>query len=577
MTERVAIVHDWLTSMRGGERVVEVLCDMYPSADVFTLTWDPTKLSTTLARQSVTTSFIHRVSQAPFVNGRFRGLLPLFPHAVESFDLSGYDVVISSSHCVAIGARAPSSAVHVAYVHSTLRYVREAQASYEASVPGGEAGRTLFRSVAGGLRRWDTRAASRPDVLIANSTYTKDRIRRYYDRDSLVIEPPIDTARFERAATSVTGQNDHSAAPFLVVSALVPNKRVELAVRAFEGRPEQLIIVGDGPERSHLQSIAGRNVTLLGWVDDAALESLYGRCAALVHTAVDDFGMVMAEALAAGKPVIACAEGGALDLVREGETGLLIAAPTCADVRGALDRFARTRNDFRREVLQTYARRFDRSRFEKRFADALGEARRQREEAKRAGDPGRRIRRRSRVSRMLKRATDVTLAAPGLIATAPLLAVLTAAIRLESRGSALFSQTRVGLDQREFTLYKLRTMDSTGRVTRIGRLLRPTGLDELPQLWNVLNGDMSLIGPRPEVPGLVAQYEREHPGYRARHSMRPGITGWAQVNGLRGRVPIGDRLKFDLEYVHDWGPSIDLKVAAATGATVVRDTIRALR
>ena len=180
MSVRVAIVHDWLTSMRGGERVVEALFRVFPQADLFTLTWDPARLSPALAQRRVTTSAIHRVAGAPFVGGRFRALLPLFPRALESFDLSGYSLVISSSHCVAMGALAPPSALHVAYIHSTLRYAREAQAAYEASVPGGSVGRALFRGVADYLRQWEREASARPHLLIANSAYTRRRIRRYF-------------------------------------------------------------------------------------------------------------------------------------------------------------------------------------------------------------------------------------------------------------------------------------------------------------------------------------------------------------------------------------------------------------
>ncbi len=344
MPEPVAIVHDWLTSMRGGERVVEALYKVFPQADLFTLTWDPARLSPALARRQATTSAIHCLASAPFVSGRFRALLPLFPLAVESFKLDRYALVVSSSHCVALGAIAPPTALHVAYVHSTLRYVRESQFIYEASVPGGHLGRALFRGTASYLRRWETAAAARPHLLIANSTYTRERIRSYYKRDALVIAPPIETRRFERAAAAIVPSEAEE--PFLMVSALVPNKRVDLALRAFDGRPERLVVVGEGPERARLERLAGPNVTLLSRVDEAELAALFGGCRALLHTGVDDFGMVMAEALAAGKPVLACAEGGALDIVRDGETGLLIESPTVESVRAALDRFARLPKGF---------------------------------------------------------------------------------------------------------------------------------------------------------------------------------------------------------------------------------------
>ncbi len=618
MSERVAIVHDWLTSMRGGERVAEVLCQVFPQADLFTLTRDPSRLSPALAHRRTTTSVIDRVARAPFVNGRFRALLPFFPLAVESFNLDRYSLVISSSHCVAIGAIAPPNALHVAYVHSPLRYAREAQEAYESSVPGGLLGRAALRGTAHYLRRWEAAAAARPQLLIANSTYTRERIRTYFQRDALVIPPPIDTSRFERASGSA---RTDPAAPFLVVSALVPNKRVDLALTAFRGRPERLLVVGEGPERARLERLAGPNVTLLSRVDEAQLSELYAKCRALLHTGIDDFGMVMVEALAAGKPVLACAEGGALDIVDDGHNGLLIHAPTVEAVRAALDRFARMDEPFEPAALQRFARRFDRAHFERRFVQAVEEARCPHRGAKVNGghDGGQHlvpnadrqplangsnganggsasnghangrhhpvdpiftagpVANHSRVGVAAKRFADIALAASGLALTAPFLASLAVLIPLDSPGPALFYQRRPGLHQRPFTLVKLRTMDAQGRVTRLGRVLRPLGLDELPQLWNVLKGDMSLIGPRPEVLERAKRYEYELPGYRTRHLMRPGITGWAQVNGLRGNVSIAKRLEFDIQYLREWNFGLDGRILLRTVSTVLGDTIRDLR
>ncbi|HZU82197.1 MAG TPA: sugar transferase [Polyangiaceae bacterium] len=590
--------------MRGGERVLEVFCRVFPKADLFTLTCDPSRLSPTLAERGATTSAIDRLARAPFVNGRFRAFLPLFPLAVESFKLDRYSLVVSSSHCVAMGAIAPPDALHIAYLHSTLRYIREAQTTYEASVPGGPFGRALFRGTAHYLRRWEKVAASRPHVLIANSSYTRDRIRRYYQRDALVIEPPIETLRFERAAERAGTDPE---APFLVVSALVPNKRIDLAMRAFQGRPERLVVVGDGPERARIEQLAGPNVTLLPRVDEAALARLYAGCRALLHTGVDDFGMVMVEALAAGKPVIACAEGGALDIVRDGETGLLIGEPTVEAVRLALDRFSRQAGRFDPAALRGFAKRFDRTNFEQRFAAAVEEARRQHRDAQTNGSNGAPASSRSpaaahdaeeappsagadpvavqrcvanlpRAALAAKRAVDVALAASGLVATAPLVAALGALIPLESPGPPLFYQRRTGLDQKPFTLVKLRTMDARGEVTRLGRVLRPLGLDELPQLWNVLKGDMSLIGPRPELPERVEELDRRLPGYRARHLMRPGITGLAQVNGLRGnKSPMAERLRLDVQYLREWSLALDARILLRTASAVIADALRELR
>jgi lipopolysaccharide/colanic/teichoic acid biosynthesis glycosyltransferase len=182
----------------------------------------------------------------------------------------------------------------------------------------------------------------------------------------------------------------------------------------------------------------------------------------------------------------------------------------------------------------------------------------------------------SRTALAVKRSIDVTLAGLGLVLTAPLLALLAVLIRLDSRGPALFRQPRVGRGESPFMIVKLRTMDDDGRITRLGRYLRPLGLDEIPQLWNVLKGDMSVIGPRPELLHWWPAW-LEFPGHHARHLMRPGITGWAQVNGLRGKVPIGQRLHFDLAYTGGWSLALDWRILVRTLGTVLSDTRRALR
>jgi len=350
--------------------VLEALCGLFPGADLFTLRYDRDGVSPALARHRIETSFIDRLARAPLVGGRFRAFLPLFPLAVESFRLQRYRLVISSSHCVALGARAAPGALHVAYVHSPMRYIREeGQAEYQARVPGGALGRLAFAGAARWLRSWDATAGARPDVMIANSAYTRDRIRRYYGREAEVLEPPIDTARFERLRAPAGARDP--AAPFLVVSALVPYKRVDLAVAAMAGRPERLIIVGEGPERARLERLAGPNVVFRGRVSDEELDGLYAGCRALLHPAFDDFGMVMAEALAAGKPVIACREGGASEIVRAGETGVLVEAPTVEAFRAALDRFALLRARFDSARLRASARRFDAAEFRRRFLEIV--------------------------------------------------------------------------------------------------------------------------------------------------------------------------------------------------------------
>jgi glycosyltransferase involved in cell wall biosynthesis len=366
---RIAIVHDWVVSMRGGERVLESLCRIYPSADVFTLRYEPDKVTAEINRHRVVPTFVDRLARLlPLGSAEFRMLLPLFPLAIESLRLNDYDLIISSSHAVAKGARPAPTALHVSYVHSPMRYIWEGQEQYRAAVPGGDVGRALFAFIAGRLRRWDVATTGRAHYLVANSSYTRDRIRRYYHRDATVIEPPVDGSRFARIHDPPTG----AAAPplYLCVSALVPYKRVALAVGAMAGRRARLVVVGDGSERERLARIAPSNVELRGRVDDAELERLYAACRAVIHPAIDDFGIVPVEAMAAGRPVVAFAGGGALDSVRDGETGVLFAEPNAASLGAALDRLEarRAAGAFAPDRLRAWAQRFDRHQFEHRFA-----------------------------------------------------------------------------------------------------------------------------------------------------------------------------------------------------------------
>jgi glycosyltransferase involved in cell wall biosynthesis len=375
---RVAIVHDWLVSMRGAENVLESLCRIYPRADVYTLRYDSRNLSPEITSHRVTASFLDRLARTlPLGRAGFRMLLPLFPAAIESFRLDEYDLVISSSHAVAKGARPRAGALCVSYVHSPMRYVWEAEGDYTTHVPGGAIGRAAFGLVARRLRRWDKAVTHRAVALAANSTYTQERIQRYYGRDAIVIEPPVDTRRFARIPDP-TGVRASDGPTYLCVSALVPYKRVELAVRAMTGRRGRLFVVGEGPDRDRLARLAPSNVELLGRVDDAEVDRLFARCDGVIHPAIDDFGIVPVEALAAGRPVVAFAEGGTVDSIRDGEGGALFREATPASLAAALD--ALERRSFAPAALRALARRFDRVEFERRFGAWVEEAWRARAE-----------------------------------------------------------------------------------------------------------------------------------------------------------------------------------------------------
>ena len=370
---RVAIVHDWLVSMRGAERVLESFCRIYPRADVFTLRYDSRHLSPEITSHTVRASFVDTLSRAlPLGRADFRLLLPLFPAAIESFRLDGYDLVISSSHAVAKGARPRNGALCVSYVHSPMRYVWEAEGVYSPHVPGGFLGRAAFALLGRALRRWDKAVTGRAVALAANSSYTRARIQRYYGRDSVVIEPPVDTRRFSRIPDP-PGPRD-GGPTYLCVSALVPYKRVELAVRAMAGRRGRLVVVGDGADRERLMGLAPPNVDLRGRVADDELDRLYAACDAVIHPAIDDFGIVPVEALAAGRPVVAFAEGGAPDSIRDGEGGALFPEPTPESLAAALDRLEQ--RSFVPAALRALAHRFDREEFERRFAAWVDDTRR---------------------------------------------------------------------------------------------------------------------------------------------------------------------------------------------------------
>ena len=301
---RVALVHDWLTSMRGGEKVLEALLDLFPRADLFTLLHVEGSVSEAIEARRVHTSFVQRL---PASARRYRAYLPLFPRAIESFDLTGYDLVVSSSHCVAKGVLPPPGAPHLSYCHTPMRYLWDQQDAYLAPGRAHPLTRAAAPLIIERLRRWDRDSAARVDHFVANSDHVRERIRRYWGRDADVVHPPVAVERFHPA----TAREDF----YLVVSALVPYKRVEVAVEACNQLGRGLVVVGEGPDLRRLRQLAGATVQIAGWVHDFELAALMGRCRALVHPAVEDFGIVLVEAQAAGAPVLAAALGGALESV----------------------------------------------------------------------------------------------------------------------------------------------------------------------------------------------------------------------------------------------------------------------
>lgn len=359
---RVALVHDWLTGMRGGEKVLEALCELYPGADIFTLLHQRGSVSPAIERHRVDVSFVQRL---PFARSHYRRYLPLFPLAVEQFDLDSYELVISSSHCAAKGVVPPGRARHLCYCHSPMRYAWDQfDAYFGPARVGAAASRWFYRPVLSQLARWDAATAARVDRFVANSENVAGRIRRYYNRVATIVYPPADTVFYHPADST-------PASHFLIVSALVPYKRIELAIAACARVGATLRIVGDGPDRRRLEAAAGPHVQFLGRLTDEAIRDEYRRALAVVLPGEEDFGIVPVEAHACGRPVVALARGGALETVIDGDNGVLFAEPEIDALAAALERASRARFD--PERIRASAERFSRDRHLRRMQAVIDE------------------------------------------------------------------------------------------------------------------------------------------------------------------------------------------------------------
>jgi glycosyltransferase involved in cell wall biosynthesis len=365
---RVAIVHDWLTGMRGGEKVLEALCELYPEATLHTLVRVPGSVSPPIEARRIVTSFAQAL---PAAGRLYRTYLPLFPAAVECFDLDRFDLIISSSHCAVKSVVPAGRAVHVCYCHSPMRYAWDQFDAYFGPRQVGALASRMLRPVMAGLARWDTATAGRVDRFVANSAYVAARIRRYYNRGSTVVYPPVDTAFYRPAPQRAPDS------PFLIVSALVPYKRVDVAIDACRRIAAPLQIVGRGPEQARLERLAGPGVQFLGWRSDDEVRELYQHAAAVLLPGIEDFGMVPVEAQACGAPVVALGTGGACETVQHGTTGILAAGHSVEAFAAALDECRRT--PFDRDLIRANAERFSRERFLRDFpavvADTLRAAR----------------------------------------------------------------------------------------------------------------------------------------------------------------------------------------------------------
>ena len=359
---KVALVHDWLTGMRGGEKCLEVLCELYPEADLFTLLYVKNRLSDVIERMNIKTSFIQKL---PMASNYYRYYLPLFPTAIEQLDLRGYDLIISTSHCVAKGILPMPDSLHISYCHTPMRYVWDMHFEYF-----GKSGRRfqnpLIPLLSNYLRTWDVASSQRVDHFIANSRHVQKRIRKFYRRESTVIYPPVDCDFFQPSPSS-----EKAGDYFLMVTAFAPYKRVDLAIDAFNGLGRTLLIVGDGQEKKSLRKKAKKNVEFLGWQGDEKIRDYYRGCKAFIFPGREDFGITPVEAQACGKPVIAYGRGGALESVvpfpEERPTGVFFDQPTADSLLNAIDLFERNVDRFDPHEIRKNALRFHKKNFRERI------------------------------------------------------------------------------------------------------------------------------------------------------------------------------------------------------------------
>ncbi len=341
--------------MRGGEKVLLSLARLFPAAPIFTLLHVRGSVAASLEARDVRTTFVQYL---PGAERRYRHYLPLFPAAAATMDLRGFDLVISSSHCVAKGVKPDPQALHLCYCHTPMRYVWDRYPDYFGPGRLGAPGKWLVPVAAEALRAWDVASSARVHRFAANSAYVAGRIARYYGRAAEVIPPPVDTDFF-------TPGDDRPGTYDLVVSALAPYKRLELVLRAYRGTGRPLRIVGTGPEEARLRALAPPEASFLGRVSDEELRELYRGCRAVLMPGVEDFGIVPLEAMACGRPAVIFAEGGGVETVEPGKTGLHFHEPTPEALRAAVDSLAAVRFD--RITLRAQAEAHSIPTFESRF------------------------------------------------------------------------------------------------------------------------------------------------------------------------------------------------------------------
>jgi glycosyltransferase involved in cell wall biosynthesis len=363
---KTAVVHDWLITYAGSERALEQILSSYSGADLFSLVdFLPREQRSFILDKKVSTSFIQSL---PFAKKKYRSYLPFMPVAIEQFDLSNYDLIISSSHAVAKGVLTHANQLHVCYCYTPMRYAWDLYHQYlnEANLDKGLKG-AITRMIMHYMRIWDISTANRVDHYIAISQYIAKRINKIYGRQAAVIYPPVDLDTFTPG-----GKKDDY---YLTASRMVPYKKVDLIVEAFSGMTDKkLVVIGEGPDFQKIKSKAGKNIELLGYQSTAILKEYMQKARAFVYAAEEDFGIVTVEAQACGTPVIAFGKGGSLETVIEDKTGIFFHEHTTADIQAAVRRFENIGDRFSPQELEKNSKRFGRERFKQEFQDFIDTA-----------------------------------------------------------------------------------------------------------------------------------------------------------------------------------------------------------
>lgn len=350
---KIAIIHYWLVRMRGGEKVIEALCELYPDADIFTHVVDQENISETILSHKVTKTF---VSKLPFATKWYKNYLPFMPLALEQLDLSDYDLIISSESGPTKGVITRPDALHICYCHTPMRYVWDMYHQYRKDQFFLK--RWLMTPLLHYIRNWDFISSARVDHYVANSNYVAKRIKKYYRRDATVINPPVETARFET-------DNHEKSDYYLLFGQLVTYKRADLAIEAFNQSGKSLIVIGNGEMKEQLLKLAKPNINFKGWLNDDEITEYLQGAKALIFPGVEDFGIIPLEAMASGTPVIAYAEGGALETVIDQKTGILFEQQTSDCLNNAIDKFETC--SFNKDELIYHASKFSSERFKQQI------------------------------------------------------------------------------------------------------------------------------------------------------------------------------------------------------------------